>query len=186
MVIQPKVTIQDFEAFVGLPENSERLFELIDGKIVEKMPTEEHGFLVMFLAGEIYIYLKKNPIGRLVVEVRYQLPEDHHNSRLPDISFTGHQRSRPIVTTGVVPQMPDLVIEVKSPSDVMLKMREKALSYLSSGAKMVWLVFLHKKEIEVFTADHIKVLSIENVLDGGDVLPEFTLALKDIFAGPNA
>jgi Uma2 family endonuclease len=181
MAIQPKVSIQDFEAFVALPENSDRLFELIDGEIVEKMPTEEHGFLAMFLAGEIYIYLKKNPIGRLVSEVRYQLPEDDQNSRLPDVAFTRNERLQPLVKSGAVPQMPDLVIEIKSPNDVILKMREKALYYLSNGTQLVWLVFPHKKQIEIYTADEVRVLGIDDTLDGGEVLPEFTLALKDIF-----
>ena len=35
-------TIEEFERFLALPENADRLFELIDGEIVEKMPTEEH------------------------------------------------------------------------------------------------------------------------------------------------
>lgn len=35
MAAQPKVTVQDFEAFIELPENSDRLFELIGGEIVE-------------------------------------------------------------------------------------------------------------------------------------------------------
>jgi Uma2 family endonuclease len=181
MAIQPKVTIQDFEAFIALPENSDRLFELIDGEIVEKMPTEEYGFLASILNAEIYNYLKKHPIGRVVVEVRYQLPGDHQNSRLPDVSFTSNERLQPLVKSGAVPQMPDLVIEIKSPNDVMLKMREKALYYLSNGAQLVWLVFPHKKQIEVYTADEVKVLGLDDTLDGGDVLPGFTLALQEIF-----
>jgi hypothetical protein len=51
-------TVEEFEAFIQRPENADRLFELIDGEIVEKVPTEEHGVLALLLGGEIYIYLK--------------------------------------------------------------------------------------------------------------------------------
>lgn len=181
MAIQSNITAKDFEAFMTLPENSDRLFELIDGQIVEKVATEKQGFLAATFIGEIYCHLITQPTGRLVSRVRYQLPDDDHNSRLPDVSFTHTERLQPLVKSGAVPQMPDLVIEIKSPDDVMLKMREKALYYLRNGAQLVWLVFPHKQQIEIYTADEVKVLDLENTLDGGDVLPGFMLPLKDIF-----
>jgi len=182
MVIQPKQTVQDFDAFIALPENADRLFELIDGEIVEKVPTEEHGFLASLLSGEIYIYLKQNPIGRVAVEPRHKLPEDEHNARMPDIAFTSSERALPIVTSGAVPQMPDLAIEIQSPDDAVLKMREKALYYLTHGARLVWLIFPRKQQIEVHTADDISVMTVGDTLNGGDVLPGFNLPVKDIFA----
>jgi Uma2 family endonuclease len=182
MVIQQKLTTaEEFEAFIERPENRDRLFELIDGEIVEKVPTEEHGFLASLLSGEIYIYLKRNPIGRVAVEPRHKMPEDNHNARLPDVAFTSHQRALPITTVGAVPQMPDLAIEIQSPTDTPLSMREKALYYLKNGTQMVWLLFTRRQQIEVHTADHISVLGIDDTLDGGDVLPGFTLLVKDIF-----
>lgn len=184
MVIQPKQTVQDFEAFIGLPENADRLFELIDGEVVEKVPTEEHAILAALLSGEIYLYLKQHPIGRVAVEPRHKIPEDAHNARMPDIAFTGQQRALPVAKSGAVPQMPDLAIEIQSPDDSTLKMREKALYYLTNGAQLVWLLFPRKQQIEVHTADEIRTLGIDDTLDGGDVLPGFTLAVKMIFADP--
>ena len=57
MVVQPKISVDDFEAFIALPENSDRLLELIDGEIVEKVPTQEHGYLASLLNARIFIYL---------------------------------------------------------------------------------------------------------------------------------
>lgn len=87
----------------------------------------------------------------------------------------------PLVTEGAVLQMPDLVIEIKSPSDSELKLRKKALYYLENGTQIVWLVFPRKKQIEVHTIEEINILSINDSLDGGDALPRFTLALEDVF-----
>lgn len=182
MAVQQKVTAQEFEAFVTRPENSDRLFELNDGEIVEKMPTEEHGYLAAILIAKIFNYLEINPIGRVVVEARHRIPEDDHNSYLPDVAFTHHERTGPLVTEGAVPRMPDLAIEIKSPNDVELKMRKKALYYLENGAQVVWLVFPRKQEIEVHEAEGIRTLNIDDTLDGGTVLPGFSLPLKSIFA----
>src|SRR5579871_3815437 len=95
------VTLADFEHFVALPENADRRFELINGEIVEKMPTEEHGLIGGRFYGEIYIYLKTHPIGRVTVEARHGLPEDSKNDRLPDVAFTSNDRALPVVKKGM-------------------------------------------------------------------------------------
>jgi Uma2 family endonuclease len=174
-------TLDEFEAFIRQTENANRRFELIHGEIVEKLPTEELGVLAGLLTGELYIYLKQNPIGRLAVEPRHQMPEDQHNARLPDVAVTLNERALPLVKKGAVPQMPDLCIEIQSPDDTPLLMREKALYYLKNGAKLVWLLFPRKEQIEVHTADVIMTLGIDDVLDGGELLSGFRLPLIEIF-----
>lgn len=182
MVIQQKlITTEEFEAFIERPENTDRLFELIDGEIVEKVSTEEHGILASILNAEIYFYLKQNPIGRAAVKPWHRMPSDNHNARLPDIAFTSSERALPVTKEGAVPLMPDLCIEIQSPNDTPLSMREKALYYLKNGSRMVWLLFTRRRQIEVHTADNILVLDIDDTLDGGDVLPGFILPLKEIF-----
>jgi Uma2 family endonuclease len=179
-------TIDEFEAYIALPEHADRRFELIDGEIVEKVPTEEHGVIVSILNGEIYIYLKGNAIGRVAVEPRHKMPEDRRNSRIPDLAFTSAERLLPITRQGAVPQMPDLAVEVKSPDDSISLLRAKAAFYLANGSRMVWLVYPEQRLVEVYRPDVDIVLLVDNeerhdVLDGGDVLPGFQLSLHDIF-----
>ena len=181
-VSKTSISVEEFEDFIAQPENAERRFELINGEIVEKMPTEEHGLLAGRLHGEIYILLKTHPIGRATVEARHRSPDDDQNDRLPDVAFTSFERALPLVKKGAVPQMPDLVIEIKSPDDSTTKLREKALYYLKNGARLVWLVFPDRKQVEVYTENAVQTLSLGDILDGGDVLPGFSLALKDLFA----
>lgn len=184
MSIQQKLfTIEEFEAFIALPENRDRYFELIDGEFVEKaMPTEEHGIVVLNLGTDMRIFLRVNPIGRVMTEVRVRVPDDPHNSRQPDLAFflnTG----RPVVKRGAVPQMPDLVIEVKSPDDSYKGMRARAAYYLANGALMVWLAYPEKRLIEIFRKDaDVEILTENDILTGGDLLPGFEVAVRDIFA----
>lgn len=179
-------TIEEFEEFIALPENADRRFELIYGEIIDKMLTEEHGVIVSTLSGEIYLLLQQNPLGRLSIEARHKMPEDRRNSRMPDISFTSTERLPPITRKGAVPQMPDLAIEIKSPDDSVTLLRQKAAYYIANDARMVWLIFPEQRLVEVYRPDADVLLLVDNelrhdVLEGGDVLPGFSLALQNIF-----
>lgn len=177
-------TVDEFEQLIAQPANRERLLELINGEIVEKMPTQEHGEIALILGGAVRVFATVNKLGRVGVEVRHQLPNDRNNSRLPDISFVAGQRPR--VTEGGVPQMPDLAVEIKSPDDSLKDLRDKANYSLLHGTRLVWLVDPAKRLIIVLTLDDEEILLENDTLDGGDVLPGFRLPLREIFADPLA
>jgi Uma2 family endonuclease len=88
----------------------------------------------------------------------------------------------PIVRKGAVPRMPDLAVEVKSPDDKFKVMREKAEYYLANGTRIVWLIYPHERLVEVFRPNvDSEILNETHELNGGDVLPGFTLAIRDLF-----
>lgn len=183
MAIQPKLfTVTEFEKFLALPENGDRYFELIHGEIVEKVPTEEHGVIAANICGFLWQYTRQAGFGRAVIEVRIRMPEDEYNSRQPDLAFFA-DTTRPIVKRGPVHQMPDLVIEVKSPDDTYTSMRERAQYYLTHGAKLVWLIYPDKRLVEVYRQDaDSDLLTADETLQGDDVLPNFALPVREIFA----
>ncbi|HVU10972.1 MAG TPA: Uma2 family endonuclease [Phototrophicaceae bacterium] len=182
MVVQKKLyTTAEFEAFIAQPENQDRLFELINGEIFEKMPTEKHGMIQAELAHLLISFSRPNKLGRVTTEVRHQAQGDEHNDLLPDVAFTSRERILPPVDEGAVPQMPDLAIEIQSPDDSLKKLLAKADQYLLHGSRMVLLILPQKRLIEVITADDVEILNENDTFDGGDVLPGFTLAVKDIF-----
>ncbi len=183
MVIHEKLyTVDEFEAFIATAEKEDCRFELIHGEIVEKMPTQKHAAIVGFFIGHLFIYFKEHPIAWLLPEARYRILQDNHNARVPDISVV-LDRSRPLVEKVPAPYMPELAIEVQSPDDSLKAMVEKAAYYLQNGTRMVWLVYVDKRLIEVLTADDRQILTENDALNGGDLLPGFTLAVRDIFAG---
>src|SRR5688572_12821132 len=88
MNIQQKlVTIAEFEVFTKA--HPEGLFELINGEIVEKMTTEEHGVIAVIIASEIRFFLKSQEKlkGHVTVESSYRRAEDETNERRPDVAF---------------------------------------------------------------------------------------------------
>jgi len=181
-VLERQVTTVEFERFLQLPENKERLLELIHGEVVEKSATEEHGIIVVNIGAAIRLFLRQYQVGRVGAGIRYQLLADRFNSRMPDLSVnSGH---RPVVREGSVLQMPALAVEIKSPTDSIKQMHEKAHYYLANGARLVWLVFPNKRYVEVYQLDsEVEVLFGDDWLDGGDVLPGFTMSVADVFDG---
>lgn len=182
MALEKKpVRSSEFEQFIALPENRDRRFELIYGEIIEKMPTQLHALIAALIIGHLFNYLTKHPIGWPLVEARYQLPDDDENSVVPDVSFT-RDRSREIIDQGPIPYMPDLAVEIQSPDDTLKGLREKAAYYIANGTRLVWLVYPHKKLVEVYRPDdQIDILTEQDTLEGFDVLPGFTLPVRDIF-----
>jgi Uma2 family endonuclease len=174
-------TLHEFEDFLIQPENRDRLFELINGEIVEKMPTQEHGLIASNINAPLALHVKAHKAGRVGIEVRYKYAGDARNSRMPDVSFTSNRQ--PLVREGAVPFLPDLAIEIKSPDDTMKEMREKAEYYLANGVKIVWIVYPQHRMVEVYSEDEdIKVLFGHDVLTGGEVLPGFRLPVQEVFA----
>lgn len=185
LLIDPKITVDEFEHLLARPENAHRLLELIDGEIAEKMPTQEHGVIAGNIIFELRGYVKQHKSGRVGPEIRHQMPSDEFNSRLPDVSYSTSRQ--PLVTKGSVPEMADLVVEIQSPDDSVKQMRATATYYLEHGAQIVWLVYPSKRIVEVFYADgEIDIFREGEVLSGEEVLPGFTLPVADIFNDPFA
>lgn len=176
-------SLAEFEVILHKPGNANRLLELIHGEIVEKMPTQQHGLIALNIGSALTGYAREYKNGRPGVEVRHQATGDDRNSRLPDVSFT--RADVPIVEQGSVENMPDLAIEIKSPSDTIKEMRETAAYYLANGSRLVWLVYPDYRIVEVYRPDaDVEILDEEQTLSGHDVLPDFELAVADVFADP--
>lgn len=175
-----RMTVDEYEAFTAQPENADRHFELINGELVEDMPTPEHGLIVQALLLFIGMYLLKNPIGRVFPEVRYRIPGDLDAATIPDVSYIAHPRTYDL--KDVVPFMPDLAVEVQSPGQSKQVLSRKAHYYLAHGCKLVWLIYPDEQIVEVLAEDDRQLLTIDKTLTGSSaVLPGFTLPVRDIF-----
>jgi Uma2 family endonuclease len=174
------VAFDEFEAYIERPENADRLLELINGEIIEKVPTEEHGTIVLRIAAPMLYFVDAHKLGRVTTEGLHRLPDDPLNAVLPDLSFRCNPGS-PVVRKGAVPVMPDLAVEVQSPSQSDQFMADKAAYYLAHGCRMVWLAFAAKRTVAVHRPGQIDTFGMDDTLDGGDVLPGFKLRVSDIF-----
>ena len=181
MVIQERrFTLAEFHKFAALPENRDRLFELINGEIVEKMASFSPSRIAMRIGYLFSSYLDKNEIGYVTgADGSYILSADYEF--MPDVGYIS-KVTLPQEPEREVQGPPDLAVEVKSPTDSKRGLRQKAEDYLRFGTKIVWLVFPEEQRVEVYLPGHdVREYSINDTLDGGDVLPGFTLPVRDIF-----
>lgn len=187
MVVQEKrYTVEEFAAIADAPENANRLLELIEGEIVEKMPSFTPSEIAARIIYFFIAYLVQNPIGRVTgADGSYIM--DEANEFIPDVAYISKERM-PERPSRKAPIPPDLAVEVVSPTDSIRDVQRKAQKYLRLGTRMVWIVYPDDQSVDVCLPDpetpdgmRVRVVRADGVLDGGEVLPGFSLAVKDIF-----
>ena len=83
---------------------------------------------------------------------------------------------------GYWPGAPDLAAEAVSPNDTHTEVTEKALAWLDAGSRMVLVVDPLQRAVTVYRPlDDIRVLPEDTAIDGGDVVPGWSLPVKDLF-----
>ncbi|MDZ4768295.1 MAG: Uma2 family endonuclease [Chloroflexota bacterium] len=78
------ITTGMFWDLLDQAERDDRRLELIDGEIVEVSPEFKHGLRTQILQTAVANYLENNPVGEIVSEVDFYIPEDALNTRRPD------------------------------------------------------------------------------------------------------
>jgi Uma2 family endonuclease len=161
----------------------DRLYELIDGVLVEKAVSEETAILAVELMGILREFVKPRRLGWIVgPDGYYRVYGDR--LRAPDVSFVpGYQRPQGYpMTKGYPAVAPPLVVEVFSPGNSESEMQHKREEFFASGTELFWIVYPRRQEIEVWTSPQVhRTLGRDDVLDCGCVLSEFSVNVADIF-----
>jgi Uma2 family endonuclease len=129
-------------------------------------------------------YFDLNPCGFLL-DGSGMIRVHENQVRLPDVSvfLWEHFPGRKLPFGQILGLVPDIPVEVLSPTNTIAEMARKRREYFAGGAKLVWEVNPPTRTVEVFTAVEVSTTLDENAaLDGGDVLPGFTLAIREWFA----
>ncbi len=161
-----------------------RLFELVDGVLVEKAM----GFRESLIAGALLIFLRAFVDPRnlgLVTGEAGMVRLLAGLVRIPDVAFVSWDRlpGRRVPDAAAPTIAPNLAVEVLSGANTRAEMERKLREYFASGVELVWIVDLEARTVAVHTPDDGRtLLDVEQTLDGGLVLPGFTLPLRKLFA----
>ncbi len=165
----------------------ERLYELVDGILLEKVMGWYEAYLAMEIGAILRAFARPRKLGVVVgADGLYRLDLDL--VRLPDVSFVSRDRlpGRRLPRAAICSVVPNLAVEVLSPSNTKKEMAEKRLDYFAAGVELVWYVDPIKKTVRVHTGPNdSRLLREKQTLDGGTVLPGFALSLRELFADPD-
>jgi len=171
-------------------ETDDALYEFVHGQRVEMPPMSVGAVMIASRIGSaINAFAKSNRLGEAFTELLIRLPlaEDGSRERRPDVSFFCYPHLP--VNSPQDPDarawdvIPDLAVEVTSPSDRAEAQREKVLEYFAAGVRSVWVVYPNLRLVDVYdTPATVTVYGPDDTLAGDPVLPGFQLPLADLFA----
>lgn len=175
---QDRATIADL---LKMPDDGYK-HELVDGEIVVSAAGFRHSEIAARIAHIVATYLEKSPIGKVYsADVGILFPNG--NLRSPDVTFVRNEK----LPDGVSPEgfgeiIPDLAVEVLSPSDRMRQVAQKIGEFLEMGVPLVWLVDPKRESVTVYRSlSDTDQLRREYTVDGGAVLPGFTCPVSRFF-----
>lgn len=159
--------------------------ELIRGEVIEMSPAgREHGKIAMRFGSALEQYVATQGLGEVyAAETGFRLSLEPDTVRAPDVSFVARERAEAITdVTGYLPGAPDLAVEVVSPSDRFSAVEEKVWEWLNAGARMVVVLNPRSRTATVYRSrTDIVVLQESEALDGGDVVPGWSVSLREMF-----
>jgi Uma2 family endonuclease len=161
----------------------DRLCELIDGVLVEKTVGFYESRIALLIGHFLEGFLEQQDLG-IVLGADGMLQLQHEQVRIPDVSFLSwvHFPDRQLPPEPIPRLVPDLAVEVLSTSNTTQEMNRKLQENFAAGAKLVWYVAPEIQRITVYTTPEQWVeLGVEDVLDGGNVLPGFQLQIRELF-----
>lgn len=177
---QPTMT---FEQFLALPDSEG--YELIDGRLVEREPTGVYAsFIATQIAFLLTAYCRDHKLGGVFgSETLYRCFGSPHTTRKPDVSLIRRDRlSTEHIKAGFFTLVPDLVVEVTSPNDLVYSLEEKLAEYERVGVPLVWVVHPNTRRVQVCRADGTGVeLGGDDTVSGEAVVPGFACKVADFF-----
>lgn len=159
--------------------------ELTRGVLCRTMPTGvEHGKIVMTLGRLLGNFIAAGGLGTLIgSDAGVLLERDPDTVREPDVAFiSAEQMPLDARVTTYSETIPELVVEIVSPSDDPDNVFNKARMWLSFGVRVVWVVHPETRNVDVHRPGHtVESILEDGDLDGHDVLPGFTCSVAAIF-----
>jgi len=180
-----EVQLMTADELLALPRDEFR-YELVNGELKKMSPAGHyHGRVTIRLTLPIAQHVREHKLGEVhAAETGFKLGSNPDTVRAPDIAFIRQQRVAEIgETKGFWPGAPDLAVEVLSPDDTVAEVEEKVSEWLTAGTRQVWVVSAKLRTVTVYRSPiDILVLTEKDLLDGGDLFPDFQIAVKEIFA----
>jgi Uma2 family endonuclease len=181
--VSAKKILLTAEEFDKYPFEEHKRYELDEGQLIEMTrPAYKHNRVLGVLYLKVGIYLRNNPIGEaLISENLYALSR---TTRLaPDLAVILGNHYAELQDAKVISIIPDLAVEVLSPSETPRTIHRKLRHYFEAGVKEVWLIDPEDREAEIWRGPGLPFRPVtgDDALESA-LLPGFSLPLPRLFA----
>lgn len=177
-------------AISSLPPDSpyftgDMLYEVVDGKIVEKPVWGQQSEIASLISMRLGTFATENRLGRVIPFLLFRIDQRKNLQRRPDVAFVSDARwpFRKRVPTGAAwDVIPDLAVEVVSPTNSAYEMQEKVQRYFAAGVAEMWIIYPNVRLLYRYTSPtQIQVIQSGEELDGGALFPGFRMPLSELF-----
>jgi len=159
--------------------------ELVRGELIMVTPAGyAHGSIAGRITMALGAFVVPKRLGDVLsAEPGFLIARDPDTVRAPDVAFVRADRVPAGEKARFFEGAPDLAVEVLSPTDRASEVNAKVCDWLDAGCRMVWVADPATRTVSVYRSrTDIAVLGLSDALDGGDVLPGFSLPLAEIFS----
>jgi Uma2 family endonuclease len=172
------LTIEDFER---LPADAVKHRELVDGELIDVSGnTPRHNLLRDFLLTLLRNWIAQGHPGIAISEQEYDFFGNAHG---PDVTYLSSAKEMLLDLDKRVQRfVPDLAVEIASDNDTHTALLRKKNRYRRAGTAEVWLIDPESREISIYSDRGNTILSSGDTLTG-PLLPDFSIALDDLFRG---
>jgi Uma2 family endonuclease len=181
------MTANEFWDWVHRPENRDRHFELVRGKVVEvSRPGEVHGVVCLNAGFILSSFIRQRRKGYACAnDPGIMWESDPDTVEGPDLFFYDKNRTFADLNPNWTEEIPTLAIEVLSPNDRMTKVNRRIGRFIKRGVPLVWLIDPEEQTVTVYRPDGAPVvLERDDELTGGEILPDFRCPVADFFFMP--
>lgn len=186
MAARQPTTLMTADELLALPDDG-YTYELVEGELRRMQPTSgEHSRVELYVAFWLMSFVYLHRLGKVYgSDTGFRLKRSPDTVLCPDTSFVRTERVPQDDRSGIMELAPDLAVEVISSSNTINEMDDKVAAYLEAGTSLIWVVRPKRRQVRVYTPDGlIRILGADDVPDGGNVLPGFSLPVVDVFRDP--
>jgi Uma2 family endonuclease len=180
------VPLTDEQFFQLCQDNRDLKFERnANGDLIIMTPTGgETGHRNIEIAYQVQAWSRQNNLGiAFDSSTGFRLPNGADRS--PDAAWVARERWEALTAeqrTRFVPLCPDFIIELRSPSDSLVKLRRKMAEYRNNGTRLGLLIDRVSRSVEIYRPGQgVEILNNPATISGEDVLPGFVLMMEPIW-----
>lgn len=180
MAITRAMTVEDLWEL----EDDGCRYELVRGELLSMAPTGGvHGELLYTLVS-LLASQQIHEHGRVFVgDTGFRLSQEEETVLAPDIAIVREEQLLDDEwVTGFIPVVPNLVVEILSPSDRIGRVNQKLSLYLEFGVGLIWLVDPDRRTVtEYAVGKPTRLLQSGDSLTANDIFPNLRIEIDEMF-----